>query len=118
MENECATFKGLHKWHAAMFEKVGWMILAKNKCHSKEEAKLKLQVYHNSIDKLTEALKKKLEKTKDEDRKGDLEILLKDVCILKEFVEKNLSPSKSQEGGGKRGSKKGALSGSKKASKK
>ncbi len=118
MENECATFKGLHKWHAAMFEKVGWMVLAKNKCHSKEEEKLKLQVYHNSIEKLSEALKKKIDTTKDSDRKDDLNILLKDVCILKEFVEKNLSPSGQQEGAGKKGSKKGASSGSKKASKK
>lgn len=118
MENECTTFKGLHKWHAAMFEKVGWMVLAKNKCHSEEEAKLKLQVYRNSIEKLKKALEKKLDTTINEDRKGDLKILLKDVDILKEFVEKNLSYSTLHGGGGKKQSKKGALSGSKKASKK
>jgi hypothetical protein len=48
------TFKGIHKWHASMFEKLGWMILAKEKGMT-----YKIAPYKMSLQKLKCSILKK-----------------------------------------------------------
>lgn len=72
-----ATFYGLHKWETAMFEKLGWMVLAKNEGNS-----LKIKAYMYSIICLKNKLMKKMQEVHEKDHKDDLKILHDDVCIL------------------------------------
>ena len=72
-----ATFYGLHKWEAKMFEKLGWMVLSKNENNS-----LKIKSYFHSIHLLKSSLKKKIDTVEEKDRNDDLKILYDDVCIL------------------------------------
>lgn len=72
-----ATFYGLHKWETAMFEKLGWMVLAKN-----EGNNLKIKSYMYSIHCLKNKLMKKIDEVHDKDRKDDLKILHEQICIL------------------------------------
>lgn len=75
------TCHGLHKWYVSMFEKLGWMLLAKrNGWHDK------IDTYKNSVHRLEEAIVNKHKHTKDTDRKIDLEIMLKNVQVLREHV--------------------------------
>jgi hypothetical protein len=64
-----------------MFEKLGWMLLAKN-----NEWNDKIITYKNSVNRLEEAIIFKHKNTKDEDRKMDLIIMLENVNILKQHI--------------------------------
>jgi len=72
-----ATFHGLHEWHNAMFEKLGWMVLAKEK-HMDD----KITSYKNGLNRLKEKLQCKWNSTEEQDRKDDLKILADNVEIL------------------------------------
>lgn len=80
-----ATFHGLHHWHKAMFEELGWMILAKKYGYMD-----KVYAYKNSVVRLKEALEKRMASMKDTDRKKDLSILHQNVITLMEHAEKDL----------------------------
>jgi hypothetical protein len=75
------TCHGLHEWYVGMFEKLGWMILAKRNGWND-----KVMTYKNSIHRLEEAIQYKHNHTKDADRKADLKIMLENVQCLKEHV--------------------------------
>ena len=77
------TFYGLHTWHNAMFEKLGWMVMAKE-----HNSKLKISSYLDSICCLQTCIEKKITETKDEDRKDDLKILLENERCLECYSEK------------------------------
>ncbi len=77
------TFHGLHKWHNGMFEKLGWMIMAKE--HNSE---LKIKSYMDCIQHFLLCVAKKIENTRDEDRKDDLVILMKNVMCLQDCARK------------------------------
>jgi hypothetical protein len=83
---ECcdATFHGIHHWFKAMFEELGWMILAKERGMMD-----KVMTYKNSVNRLRMAIEKKLKNTRDVDRKDDLKIMHENVCILCDHVEKD-----------------------------
>ena len=87
-EEHDATFYGLHKWETAMFEKFGWMVLAKN-----EGNNLKIKSYMHSIHCLKEMLIKKMGEVNEKDRKDDLKILHDDACILWKAATKLLGKS-------------------------
>lgn len=72
-----ATFHGLHKWHNAMFEKLGWMVLAKKHGHND-----KIVTYKNELKHLAEKIECKWNTISEKDRKDDLKILLDNVNIL------------------------------------
>ena len=76
-EQHDATFYGLHNWETKMFEKLGWMVLAKN-----EGNNLKIKAYMDCIHRLKSMLIKKMDQVQEKDRKDDLEILYGDTCIL------------------------------------
>jgi hypothetical protein len=78
------TFKGIHKWYSAMFEKLGWMILAKEKGMS-----YKIAPYKMSLQKLKCSILKKHESMDDMDKKKDLKIMLDNLDILIKHVDKD-----------------------------
>jgi len=105
-----ATFYGLHKWEMKIFERLGWMVLAKNERNS-----LKIKAYFQCIHTLKSSLHKKMEDVEEKDRKDDLKILHDQACILWRAATKLLG---KPEGMGsmssmKTGSKSGSKSGSK-----
>lgn len=80
-----ATHNGLQEWYKMKFEKLGWMILAKERGLNE-----KVIEYKNSLNRLEKAIEHKLNHhTKDTDRKEDLKIMLENVAVLKEHVEKD-----------------------------
>jgi hypothetical protein len=70
MDNCDTTFKGLHCWYVAMFEKVGWMILARDCGHFD-----KITSYKNGLTRLMEALDRKKSSLEDNDKKKDIVIM-------------------------------------------
>ena len=74
-----ATLDGLNHWFETMFEKLGWMLLAKK--HGYLD---KVKAYRNSIKRLEEAIRYRHSITTNPDIKIDLEIMLKNVLILKD----------------------------------
>lgn len=84
-----ATFYGLHKWEAKMFENLGWMVLSKN-----EDNSLKIKSYFHSIHILKSSLKQKMDAVEEKDRKDDLKILYEDACILWRAASKILCKPK------------------------
>jgi hypothetical protein len=77
------TYIGLHKWSCAMFEKFGWMLLAKDRKHD-----TRIAAYVQSIDHLILAAKKKHAEVSDSDHKKDIIILLRNMEILRSHVNK------------------------------
>lgn len=74
-----ATMQGLNKWYVSMFEKLGWMILAKNL----GDMDHKIIAYKKSLDLIEEKIQCKIDTVKEIDRKNDLHIMLKNIKILK-----------------------------------
>lgn len=79
-----ATFIGLHKWYVKEFEHLGWMILAKDKGLTG-----KINNYKESVQRLKTSIEMKMEKVQEQDRKDDLQILLKNVNVLIDHIEKD-----------------------------
>ena len=79
MHNYDCTFHGLHKWQSSMFEKLGWMIMAKE-----HNSGLKIKAYMECIQNFLACVEKKIKDTRDEDRKDDLAILMKNMMCLQE----------------------------------
>jgi len=72
-----ATYAGLHQWFKNEFEKLGWMVLAKEKgMHEK------VRTYVHGIQRLHDHLECKIQDTMDKDRLDDLVIMLNDVKVL------------------------------------
>jgi len=71
------TFHGLHDWSSHMFEKYGWMILARRNGH-----KDSVKGYIRSLKHLHDEIARKHQETVDEDRRKDLEELLSNVDVL------------------------------------
>jgi hypothetical protein len=65
------TYSGLCKWYKGAFEKVGWMILAK-KSGGQE---YKLKCFYDSLLRMKNAMKNKMEEIQDPDKKRDLKIM-------------------------------------------
>jgi len=83
---ECckATMNGLQHWYVEMFEKLGWMILAKSKGMTD-----KTNTYKNSLYRLKMAIEQKMSSVNNTDGKNDLVIMLDHVNILIRHVEKD-----------------------------
>jgi hypothetical protein len=77
----------LEKWLDKLFQKLGWMIFA-----IEDSNILKLQNYISSIQILKSILCDKIMTTNDHDNKNNLEILLSQVEILENFVNREISP--------------------------
>ena len=77
------TFHGLGCWYKYLFEKLGWMLLAKSYGHD-----IQINAYKNSIDELINHLNTKHKKIRDKDKKDDIKIILNNTKILKLYVDK------------------------------
>ena len=84
-----ATFHGLHKWYQSKFEKLGWIILAKE--HGIED---KVNTYINSLKRLDTAIIRRLDHIKDPDKKHDLLVMKNNIEILIKHVEKDFTIQK------------------------
>jgi len=82
-----ATLHGLKIWYEAMFEKLGWMVLA----HSKGYMKDKVHSYKQSLLRLEDKLQCKINSVHDMDKKTDLEIMHKNVKVLVAHVMKDFN---------------------------
>jgi hypothetical protein len=92
-EHECvggkaheATNCGIGKWVMFMYEKLGWMCLAKKHGHE-----LKVRSYLDSIQNLKSSIELKIKHVHEADRKDDLKIHLEDACTLQAAANKLLS---------------------------
>ena len=81
LPENAATFHGLHHWHKEIFEKLGWMVLAKAKGMD-----YKISVYKKSIDHLIKSIKHVSAEYEEADRKHDLNVLLMQAECLKSTV--------------------------------
>ena len=78
------TYPGIVKWYHAMFEKLGWMILAKE--YGMDD---KIVSYKKSIQRLKDGIITKQKDMEDHDKLKDLEIMLKNVNILMKHANKD-----------------------------
>jgi hypothetical protein len=62
-----------------MFEHLGWMIMAKE-----HNSKLKIKSYMDGMQRFLMCAEQKIKSTRDEDRKDDLDILMKNVMCLQD----------------------------------
>jgi hypothetical protein len=87
IKNKClnqATMYGLITWYEEMFEKIGWMVLAKSKGGMGD----KIVAYKNSLTRLQEKLKCKINEVTNKDNKNDLRIMLVNITILLNHANK------------------------------
>jgi hypothetical protein len=80
------TLKGLNVWHKHMFEELGWMVLVQ----AKGAYDYKIVAYKKSIDHLLKSLEESMHVYTEADRKHDVMVLHKNVCVLRDFVKKHL----------------------------
>ena len=80
-----STMHGIHHWYRSVFERLGWMILAKHRGIDD-----KIQSYKNTIERLKCTIEEKIKNTRDHDKKADLKIMHTDLIVLMEHVEKEL----------------------------
>ena len=84
------TFHSLHDWTKAMFEKLGWMVLATH-----DQNIDKVTHYLKSINKLIESIDNKIKITEEKDRIADLKILKEQAVYLQHFANVSLTNPKN-----------------------
>jgi hypothetical protein len=76
------TARDLNKWYSKMFEKLGYLVLAKEDGTSDKMAHYKM-----TLTRLAKALKDK--KVVDKDKRKDLDIMCRNVEVLLDHVNKH-----------------------------
>lgn len=80
-----STSEGLHHWYKCMFEKMGWMVLAKAKGYD-----YKIDNYKKSIANLIKSIKHVMAEYENKNRKHDLKVLLMNTEVLQAYVQKHM----------------------------
>ena len=78
------TMHGLNKWYESVFERLGWMILAKKHGYSD-----KIHAYKSEIQRLKMGIEHKLTHVHEIDRKTDLMILHENILELEKHVNED-----------------------------
>jgi len=78
------TYKGLQQWYKSVFEKLGWMILAKDRGMTD-----KITAYVNSLYRIHTAIQQKIQTTSDKDRLQDLSLMEKNIKVLLSHAQKD-----------------------------
>jgi len=86
------TIHGLNDWAEAMFEKLGWMVLA---CHHNK--KRSILGYLEGLKTLHSCIKRKKLQVESKDNQVDLDELSVNIEILITFVEKTLLAQQQQQ---------------------
>jgi hypothetical protein len=79
-----ATYHDLHIWNKHLFERLGWMVLAKEMGY-----KDKIQAYKTEIKRYKHALKVAQEELKEQDHQRDMHLLEEKIEILEKHVKKD-----------------------------
>jgi hypothetical protein len=79
-----ATCAGLEKWYTMEFEKLGWMVLAKERGMNE-----KLIMYKHSLDHLHKSLQHKMDYHVCKDDRDDLMIMMQNVEVLQKHADKD-----------------------------
>ena len=85
LPRNAATMHGLTHWYKSMFEKLGWMVIAKAKGYTD-----KVKAYKHSIDHLLRSMKHVSGEYEDHNRKHDLHVMMMYTEKLKECAAKIL----------------------------
>lgn len=80
------TYNGLQIWITNLFQQLAWMLVIKENNHNQ----YKIDSYKESIKQLQFHLEEYRKRTKDEDKKNDLETMIIHTKILKKYVKKIL----------------------------
>ena len=78
------TFVWANLWYKNVFEKLGWIVLAKAEAQDD-----KVHAYVNDVQRLYYQLDCKIKDTRDHDRKKDLRIMHKNIKCLLEHIHKD-----------------------------
>ena len=79
-----STLHGLHRWHDSLFEKVGYMVLAKAKGRTQ-----KIVSFKASIDYFLKSVDHVSKEYQNQNKKHDLNVLRMNMMELKDFVNRN-----------------------------
>ena len=77
------TVPGLYQWYKSLFERFGWMMLAKH-----HGMTYKLDTYKKELTLLCDSICERLKNIHDEDHRDDLRIMQKNVEILIKYAKK------------------------------
>jgi hypothetical protein len=77
------TFYGLHRWYKRIFEKVGWLVLAKAKGYTG-----KIEEYKRGIARFLKTVDHVSGEYSNVDRKHDLNVLKMNMLALQGFVNR------------------------------
>ena len=78
-----STMKGIQMWYRALFEKLGWMVLADAKGYND-----KIEQYKRSISRLLKTIEHVMSEYENHDRIHDLKVLYMNTEVLHECVMK------------------------------
>ena len=86
LSEECCemTYCAIGQWYKHIFEKLGWMVLAK--AHKND---YKVEHYVKTIEHLHASIRSKIKTIKDSDKKADLKIMMKNVEHLLKHAKRD-----------------------------